>query len=156
MFQAMRPLWPETQRVPLLRLARAFVIAPLLLAALLAVGATLVSGTAGARAGDPLQTFLNAAATLSTLSFLFALTFGLPGMLLLGAAGMRGTLPWAVMGGVMGAAAGGLYSVLAGGTDIRVTVLATAIIGWLLFLMLRWQAGVKADAPRRRSRLDDD
>lgn len=149
--QALRGLWPATEPAPMRKLIKALIVAPLLLSLLLAVGAVMVSGMAAGGRSDTISVLLGTAVSLAGLVFLFTLTFGVVGIVVLGKAGLRGALPWAGMGGLMGALAGALYGLVSDTATMQVIVLAVSVLGWVLFILLRWLAGVKPE-PRRISR----
>ena len=150
MIRVVRPLWPETETPPVRRLVIAFVLAPLLMTILLAIGSALVAGMSTGTQTDLVAVITSSAVSLGAVVFLFALTFGVVGVLGLGAAGLRGVLPWAATGGLMGGVAGALYAIATEPADLQIMVLAVGLIGWVLFLMLRWLAGVKTP-PRKSS-----
>ena len=85
-----RALWPDRDRVPLLRLGVALAAAPGILALLLAVAVFLVMGMTEASGEAVLRETLRAAGALAVLTLVFTFTFGLAGMALLWALGWRG------------------------------------------------------------------
>ncbi|MFK7943401.1 MAG: hypothetical protein AB8B85_10890 [Paracoccaceae bacterium] len=148
MIQAIRSLWPEGKSAPLVHLVRAMLLAPLMLCALLAIGAFLTSGMAEAQRTDALATTIESTISMASMVFLFTFTFGLVGIIALGMMGLRGTLPWAAMGGLMGGLAATLSGFLSDGTPHRIMVMAVALMGWVLFLLMRWLASVKSEPKR--------
>lgn len=150
MIRVVRPLWPDAEVTPVRKLVTAFVLAPLLMTILLAVGSALVAGMSTGARTDLVTVLANSFMSLGLVIFVFALTLGIVGVLILGAAGLRGVLPWAATGGLMGAVAAAIYGFITNSGDLQIMLLAFGLMGWVLFLMLRWLAGVKTP-PRRRS-----
>lgn len=140
---ATRALWPARDRPPLLRLGLALIAAPGLLTLLLGVAAFLVVGMTEATGAAVLRQTLRSAAALGGLVFGFTFTFGLAGIALLWARAWRGLLAWALTGAVAGALAGALFGAAAMGDVRAALVVAFALAGWAIFLMVRGFAGVR-------------
>ncbi|MEM1298349.1 MAG: hypothetical protein AAGH68_03640 [Pseudomonadota bacterium] len=149
MISLVRDLWPEDEPAPLLRLLRGMVLAPMVLSLLLAAGAFLISGTARAERAAAVAAALDSAISLTALVFLFTFTLGLLGVMVLGYVASRGLLVWALTGGLLGALGGVIFGVMVGGAPNRVMILAFAVLGWVLFLLLRWFAGIRAPGDKR-------
>jgi len=141
-----RSLWPERVRRPYLRLAAAVAAAPLLLAGLLTGIAYLVAGMSVASGEAVAQRTSDAAWAFFTFLPGFTLTFGLAGIALLWWRALRGKLAWA-----LGGAATGLVASIAigtaGGTELSpVQAAVAAVLGALVFLLIRWLAGIRLSA----------
>ena len=131
-------LWPEGTRNPLLRIGRGLLIGALI--AGLAVTALRVAVTvvAGQR-GEALYDASIEALEVSMLTvFGFAFTFGVAGVAALWALGRRNPALWALTGGLLGAAAA-----FATGSGKPAGLAAGALLGWALFAIIRWQAGIR-------------
>ncbi len=144
---AARALWPARDRVPLLRLAVALVAAPGLLAALLAIPTVLVMGMTEATGQAVLHETLRSAGAIALLLFVSTFTFGLAGMALLWALARRGMLAWGLAGAVAGALAGALFGAVAMAGIGAGLVVAFALGGWAIFLLVHRFAGVGRPAP---------
>ncbi len=143
---ATNALWPGRVRPPLPRLVLALVAAPAALTLLLGLGAFLVAGMTQAKGGEVLQATLRSTTALGALAFLFTFTFGLAGVALLWATARRRLLAWALTGAAAGALAGTLFGALAMGGIRGALVVAFALSGWAILVMIRGFAGVR-DAP---------
>lgn len=147
-------LWPGRDRTPILRLAGAFVAAPLAISAVLALVAFVIAGMTEQSAEGVWRVTFRSAVTLSALVVVFTLTFGLAGVALLWRRASRGAIAWAVTGGVAGALAGALFAVAGMSAVSLPVVIAFALAGLGLFLLIRLFAGVRrgaatADRPDR-------
>lgn len=149
MISLVRGLWPEDEPAPMLRLLRGMLLAPMVVSLMLAMGAFLISGMARAQRAEAIAVALDSAVSLTALVFLFTFTLGLLGVLALGYATLRGTLVWALTGGLLGALSGVIFGIAMTGWPNQVMILAFAVLGWVLFLLLRWFAGIRTP-PRKR------
>lgn len=141
-----RSLWPERVRHPYLRLAAAVVAAPLLLAGMLTGIAFLIAGSSVATREATLVRTTDAAWAFFTFLPGFTLTFGLAGIGVLWWRALRGRLAW-----TLGGAGAGLVAPiaigLAGGVEISPVQLAVAaVLGALIFLLIRGLAGIRLSA----------
>lgn len=136
-------LWPARDRPPWPRLALALVAAPALMTLLLGVGAFLISGMALATGEEVFRATLRSTIALGALAFLFTFTFGLAGIALLWAAARRGLMAWALAGAAAGALAGLLFGGLAMDGVRGSLVVAFALSGWAILVMVRGFAGVR-------------
>ncbi len=94
-----------------------------------------------------LRETMRSAAALTILVFVFTFTFGLAGMALLWARAQRGLLAWTLTGAVAGAMAGLLFGAFAMGQVSAALVVAFALGGWAILLLVRRFAGVGGVAP---------
>ena len=145
MIEHLQAILPPNKSSPLLSLAKAFILAPLALSAQLGGGAFLVAKMASGPSGDPLSVALTSAVSLTGLVFLFTFTLGVLGVLVLARLRRRDPLSWAMTGGAMGAISAVVFGLFMGGMPHWVILVAAALLGWVLFLLLRWFAGVKAE-----------
>ncbi len=133
-------------RRSIMRLALSILAAPLLLAALATGIAFIVAGSGVATREATLIRTRDAAQAFFLFLPLFTLSFGLAGIAILWWRGMRGRLSWAAGGaaaGMIGAAVLGL----AGGAGINpVHIAVAAFFGSLIFLVIRWLAGIRLNA----------
>jgi hypothetical protein len=139
---APRALWPARDRVPFLRLGLALVAAPAVLALLLALAAFLVMGMTEASGEAVLRETLRSAGALAALVFGFTFTFGLAGIAVLWALARRGILAWALTGAAAGALAGALFGAVAMSGVMGALVVAFALGGWAILLLVRRFAGI--------------
>lgn len=144
---AARALWPARDRVPLLRLGVALVAAPALLALLLAIPTVLVMGMTEPTGQAVLHETLRSAGAMAVLLLVFAFTFGLAGIALLWALARRGMLAWALTGAAAGALAGALFGAVAMANIGAGLVVAFAIGGWAILLLVRRFAGIGDAVP---------
>ncbi|MEM0945505.1 MAG: hypothetical protein AAGI70_16340, partial [Pseudomonadota bacterium] len=84
--------------------------------------------------------------------FVFTFTLGLVGVLVLWAAKLRSSVAWAGLGGVMGAVVAAANVVFVDGFLDQTLLVVFVILGWALFLTIRWFAGVKDIDERQRRR----
>lgn len=136
-------LWPDSQRVPVRRLLIALLATPLAVSLLMALFVFLIAGMTESRQQDVLAVTIESTLSLSALVYLFTATFGVAGFALLWAFGLAGPLIWAGLGGLLGAVAGLLFSLVVEGLPVRVSLVAGAVVGWVIFVLLRWFAGVR-------------
>jgi hypothetical protein len=138
-----RSLWPDRVRRPYLRLAGALIAAPLVLAAALTLLAFLVAGSTETSRDGTLAVTREAGEVFFVALPAFTLTFGLAGVALLWSLGRRGVLAWLATGagaGVLVAAGHGLFI---GNGIIAVQMAVAVVLGLLLFVLIRWIAGVQ-------------
>ena len=136
-------LWPASERKPMRRLVLALIGAPLMVSLMLGVIAFLVASMTEARRDDVLGTAIDSALALTQVIYIFTLTFGIIGIGALWALGQRGSLVWALMGALLGGIAGFFFGLILHDAPAKVVLFAFALIGWLIFLLLRWMAGVR-------------
>ena len=138
-----RSLWPETVRRPYLRLAGALLAAPLMLAAVLTSVAFIAAGSSEPTRAGTLAVTNDAAVVFFVALPAFTLTIGLAGVAVLWFLGRRGMLAWLATGagaGTLVAAGNGLLV----GEGIEVVQMVVAVIlGLVLFVLIRWIAGVR-------------
>jgi hypothetical protein len=139
---AARALWPDRDRAPLLRLGLALLAAPALLALLLALAAFLVMGMTEATGEAVLHETWRSGLALAVLVYVFTFTLGLAGIAVLWALARRGILAWALTGAAAGALAGALFGALAMSSVSGGLVIAFALGGWAILLMVRRFAGI--------------
>jgi hypothetical protein len=132
----------------MLRLGVALVAAPGILALLLALAALLVMGMTEASGEAVWRETLRSAGALAVLVFGFTFTFGLVGTAVLWALGRCGMLAWALAGAVAGALAGALFGAVAMSGITGPLVVAFALGGWAILLLVRRLAGIGEAAPR--------
>lgn len=139
-----RTFWPDAQVLPVRRLVMAFIFAPLAVGLVVVLMAFLIAGMSEPTSAGVLRVTLNATAALVPMLFVFMLTFGVLGILVLWILSQRGILAWAVCGALMGALASLLMGeFLMGGVE-RPFLIASAIGGWTMLLLFRWIAGIRA------------
>jgi hypothetical protein len=151
---AARALWPARDRVPLLRLGLALVAAPAVLAVLLSLASFLVMGMTESTGSAVLRETLRSAAALAVLVFAFTFTFGIAGIALLWVFARRGMPAWALTGAAMGAAAGALFGAVAMSGVAAGLVVAFALGGWAILLLVRSLARIGDAAPAARASAD--
>src|SRR5690625_1534603 len=137
-------LWPGERRVPLLRLVAALIGAPLIIAAIVTLIAFLIAGMSEQTAAGVMQVTLEAAIALAALIYGFTLTLGLIGIAILWAFSRHGRVSWAVMGLGCGTITGAGFAVLAMQGSHLTVVIAFALTGWAVFMLIRWIAGIGA------------
>ena len=138
-----RSLWPERVGRPYLRLAMAMVMAPVALATVLTLFAYLIAGMTELTRADTIVVTLEAAVAFFFYLPAFTLTFGLAGVALLWSLGRRGVLHWLSAGAGAGALAAAGLGLLAGGRIVPVQVAVAVALGLVLFVLIRWIAGVR-------------
>ncbi len=144
-----RSLWPERVRRPYLRLAAAVAAAPLLLAGLLTGIAYLIAGMSVATGQAVAQRTSDAASAFFTFLPGFTLTFGLVGIALLWSRALRGKLAWALGGAATGLVASLVIGLVGSEGASPVQAAVAAVLGALIFLLIRWLAGVRLSADAR-------
>ena len=136
-------LWPMRERTPVLRLCLALLLAPAIVAGVFSLFTFLVAGMTETTAEEVWRVTAKSAATLSALVFAFTVTFGLAGLAVLWRAARRGAMTWALAGAIAGTVAGVLFSLVAMPALHFPLVVAFALTGWALFLLIRLFAGVR-------------
>lgn len=126
------------------RLLLAMVLAPAILSVLLILCAFGIAGMTEPGLENVIAVTQDSAIWLTALSFLFTYTFGLLGVGMLWALGVRALPVWAGSGGVLGALAGMIFGIAIEGVSPSIALVAFAVIGLVLFLLLRWIAGVRS------------
>jgi hypothetical protein len=145
-----RSLWPQSVRSPYTRLIIALLVAPGLIALVLGVLAFLIAGVSESSREDTLDYTLSIAPILALIPYVFTLTCGLSGSGILWATAQRGLLVWALAGGLLGALAGMLLGFSMEGGPNTVVLIAGAVLGWVLFTLIRRIAGVRDDPETSR------
>lgn len=125
------------------RLVMAFIGAPLILGAVVTLAAFLIAGMSEPTTSGVIRVTLNAAMTLVPMLFLFLLTFGAAGILVLWYLGQRGMLAWAVCGALAGVLGILLVGEVLLGRVERPMLIAAALVGWTMFLLFRWIARIR-------------
>lgn len=148
MTSSTRSLWTEDVRSPVMRMGVALMLAPLVVSALLALGAFLIAGMTEASQENVMSTTIDSGITLTAVTFLFTLTFGLAGVCMLWALAQRHIIVWAATGAILGALAGTLVGFFMDGGPNRILLVAFAFFGWVLFLLIRRFARIQN--PKRR------
>ncbi len=138
-----RSLWPERVRRPYLRLAGALIAAPLVLAAVLTLLAFLVAGSTELTRERTLEVTNEAAVVFFVALPAFTLTFGLAGVALLWMLGRRGVLAWLMTGAGAGILVATGRGLLAEGGIVPVQMAVAVALGLVLFVLIRWIAGVR-------------
>ncbi|MEL6179006.1 MAG: hypothetical protein AAFS10_08625 [Myxococcota bacterium] len=139
-----RSRWPDDEPQPYLRLGLALLAAPFLWG-LVASG----FGFAVVALTDPsmdaaLDYTLEVTLTAFGFLFGFTLTLGVMGILLLWILHQRGAVIWALTGGTFGAIGALLDGLLVrDGLFDRTILFLFVIVGWSLFLTIRWIAGIR-------------
>ena len=136
-------LWPERAGNPYLRLAAALIAAPLVLVAVLTLFAFLVAGST-----EPTREATLAATNAAAVGFFvylsgFTLTVGLAGVALLWKLGRRGVLAWLATGAGGGALAAAGLGLATGAGMVPLQIVVAAVLGLVLFALIRWIAGVR-------------
>lgn len=137
-----RRFWPEETRHPILRLTIALIAAPALLGAIITMIAFLFAGLSAATRAGALASTSEAALEIFSYLLVSMPTIGLIGIGCLWALRLRSALAWTVTGALGGAVVAVLQAIADGSAVDRMTVLVFALVGWALFLMIRWIAGI--------------
>jgi hypothetical protein len=138
-----RSLWPERVRRPYLRLAGALIAAPLVLVAVLTLLAFVVAGSTETTRAGTLAVTNEAAVGFFVYLSAFTLTVGLAGVALLWRFGRRGALAWLSAGAGGGALAAAGLGLSSGAGFVPVQMAVAAVLGLVLFVLIRWIAGVR-------------
>lgn len=141
---AVSSLWPARPDLPLARLILALIGAPLITAAIISAVAFLIAGMSEQTSAGVIQVTVEAAIALSALVYGFTLSFGLVGIAILWALSLRGRLAWSLMGAGLGAFAGAVFSGIAMQGFHSTVMIAFAIAGWAVFMLIRWIARIGA------------
>lgn len=140
-----RSLWPASVRSPYTRLLVALGLAPFLFATLLTIAAFLVAGMSEPTREAAIDVTIDSGLSLFALTYIYTLTFGLVGIMILWALAQRGIFAWAVCGAVTGAIASMVFGeAFLEGTS-RGLVIAFAFGGWMIYLLIRRIAGIQDD-----------
>lgn len=144
-----RSLWTEEVRAPYRRMGVAMIVAPLIVSALLSLGAFLIAGMTETSQTGVMAITTDSAIALTATTFLFTMTFGVAGIALLWALAQRHIIVWALTGATLGALAGTLVGFFMEGGPNRVILVAFAFCAWILFVLIRRFAGIQNPARRR-------
>lgn len=148
-------LWPGATATPWRKLVMSILFAPLLPLLLLAVLVFLIGGMTQTNRELALAYTYETVPVLVIAIYVFTLTFGLAGIAVLWALGQRGLLVWALTGGVLGVAAGLFLGLTMAEGPPAELLIACAVLGWILFVLIRRFAGVRApERPRPSTSLD--
>jgi len=140
-----RSLWPERTHSPWLRLTGALIAAPLVLASVLTLLAFLIAGSTEPTRQATLAVTNEAAVVFFVALPAFSLSFGLAGVAVLWALGKRGMLAWLTAGAGTGLLVAAGHGLFAAGGFVPVQVAIAVVLGLVLFLLIRWIAGVRLD-----------
>ena len=138
-----RCLWPETVRTPYRRMAIAMLAAPAILSVMLSLIAIGLAGLAERNGEEALAAGIDSAITLTTVVFLYTVTFGIGGICLLWSLAQRSSVAWASAGLVAGALGGFLLTEMAIDGPSRSMVIFVAAASVVLFLLIRGIAGIQ-------------
>ena len=138
-----RSLWPQSVRRPYLRLAGAMIAAPLVLAAVLTLLAFLAAGSTETTRTETMEVTNDAAIWFFGGLPAFTLSFGMVGVAVLCALGQCKWWAWLLTGAVTGALAAAGLGLLTDRGIVPMHVLAVAVLGLILFGLIRWIAGVR-------------
>ena len=139
-----KSFWPDDVRHPYRRLAIALLLGPAILGAILTMTAFLMSRLSSGSQAESLTEAADAARQIFFYLVLFTPTVCLAGVVILWAVRARGPVPWALMGGFCGAIVGVAYGLVQFGAIENTMLVAFGVLGWALFLVIRWLAGVRA------------
>ena len=138
-----KSFWPDDVRHPYRRLVVALLLGPAILGVLLTMTAFLMSRLSSGSQAESLAEALDAARQIFFYLVLFTPTVCLAGVVILWAVQARGPLPWALMGTFCGAIVGVAYGLVQYGGLEQPVLIAFGVLGWALFLVIRWLAGVR-------------
>ncbi|MEM0944256.1 MAG: hypothetical protein AAGI70_09940, partial [Pseudomonadota bacterium] len=142
-----RSFWPDEVERPYLRLILALLLAPLIWSLVATAFAFAVVALTSPSMDAAVAYMVEVTLTAMGLMFGFTLTLGLLGILVLWMLDQRSSLAWALSGAIFGAVGAVLNGFLVqDGQFDRALLLIFVIIGWSLFLTIRWIAGIR-DAP---------
>ena len=138
-----RCLWPKTVRAPYRRLAVAVVASPAILSLILSLIAVVMAGLSEQSGKEAMAAGVDSAITLTTVVFLYTLTFGLAGICLLWSLVQRSSTTWGAAGLVSGALGGFFLSEIAMDRGGAALVIFAAVTSVALFLLIRTIAGIQ-------------
>lgn len=138
-----RSLWPETVENPVKRLVFAMVGAPLIWGVLGTLIGFVIAGLTEPDAAGTLDYTMDIMFVSFGFNFIFTFTFGLVGVLGLIAVKQTSAAAWALTGGVMGAAVAAINTFILPGQLNRGVLIFFVVMGWALFLTIRWLAKIK-------------
>ncbi|MEM7686876.1 MAG: hypothetical protein AAF293_18740 [Pseudomonadota bacterium] len=139
-----RKFWPDGDPRRW-RFALAFLLAPLILGGVVVLVAFMIAGMSEATREGAVSVTVEAALTLVPMLVAFMLTFGAAGVAILWWLGQRGVIAWVVCGALCGVISSLLLGELLLDRVERPMLIAAAVGGWILFLLFRWIAGIRAD-----------
>lgn len=139
-----RTLWPGRPHPPYGRLVLAMIAAPVLLVALGTGLSFVIAGASEATREGTMAVTTDAAIALGVLGGLFLVIAGLPGVATLWALGQRGVFAWSATGAGLGAGASALLGLAQQGQVTPAGLAVGTVFCWLMFLMIRAMAGVRA------------
>jgi len=119
------------------------IAAPLVLAAVLTMLAFLAAGSTETTEAETMEVTKDAAMWFFGGLPAFTLTFGLAGVAVLCALGQCEGWAWFLTGAVTGALAAAGLGLLTNRGIVPTHVLAVAVLGLILFALIRWIAGVR-------------
>lgn len=134
--------WSDDVRNPWGRMLFALAIGTALLGGVLALVAFLMARLRLGTGEEGAAAVSNAVAEI-VLYLAVAAPVALFGLTVLWALRLRGPLPWALMGALIGAAMGTVYGTIELGRWPLPLLAGFGMLGWGLFLVMRWLAGVK-------------
>lgn len=140
-----KSIWPPEVNAPHRRLLLAIFAAPLIMTAVLTGVAFMVAGMSEATQDGVMTVTTEAGVALFVLTYIYALTLGIVGILVLWWFEQRGAIAWAVAGALTGAIAGMAFGeFFMAGVD-RAMLLSFVLGGWAFYIIVRWIAGVRND-----------
>lgn len=138
-----KSFWPDDVRHPYRRLVVALLLGPAILGIILTMTAFLMSRLSSGSQAESLTEAIDAARQIFFYLVLFTPTVCLSGVIILWAVRARGPIPWALMGGFCGAIVGVAYGLVQFGQVQQQLLIVFGVLGWALFLVIRWLAGVR-------------
>lgn len=142
-----RKLWPPTESHPYTRMALAIVVAPAIWGLVASAFGFVVGGMTEATREATLAFTYDMALAAFLFLFAFTLTLGLLGIGVLWVLSQRSAISWAMMGGGLGALVAAIHSYLDAGVFKPDLMILYVVLGWSLFLTIRWIAGVRETRP---------
>lgn len=140
-----KSIWPPEVTSPHRRLLIGIFVAPLIIAGILTGATFLIAGMSEPDQESVMAVTMEAGVSLLVLTYVYALSLGMVGILVLWWLEQRGAITWAIAGALTGALAGLAFGELfMGGVD-RALLLAFGLAGWAFFIIVRWIAGVRPD-----------
>lgn len=151
-----RNLWADSVRHPYRRLAIGLIGAPVFWGIVGSMFAYVVGSMSRPTAAETGERTVDVILVIFGGLFVFTFTLGLLGVLILWAAKLRSSVAWAGLGGVMGAVVAAINVVFVQGVLDQTLLIVFVVIGWAMFLTIRWFAGIKDVAPPARSSSADN
>ncbi|MEM7237899.1 MAG: hypothetical protein AAF501_08760 [Pseudomonadota bacterium] len=138
-----RSLWLDSVQNPMNRLAFALLLAPFIWGVIGTMIGFVIAGLTEADGSATIDYTTDIMVVAFGFNYAFTFTLGIIGVLALLAIKQTSAASWALTGGLMGAAVAAINTFILPGQLNRGVLIFFIVMGWALFLTIRWLARLR-------------